>query len=983
MKMHCLFLAASVSLFIAGGAAAQERVVKGKVIDSVTKQPVPEAGVSVPGTNLTAITDQDGNFTLPAPVAGEVTLRIEGPTGYASTQVVLAAGADDARISLNPTSLATEEIVVIGRATGVRKSQAGISVAKVKSEDLIPVTAQTVDEAIEGKVVGANIQRNDGAPGGGVQVRLRGVSTINAESQPLYVVDGLIVSNVEIPSGLSFITKSTQGSNPSPKQDSVVNRVADLNPNDIENIDVLKGASAAAIYGSKASNGVIIITTKRGQPGPPRFDITQRVGVYVLQKELGKRVFTNQADVQDAFGPTGVALWRPGVIYNHDAELASQRSPSTETILSASGSTGGTQYFLSGTQRTDVGIIPNTGYEKQSLRVNLGRDFTTDWRVNLNTNLIHSITRRGVVNNDNSNASYYAVLPFTPNFIDLKAGPNGIFPPNPFISNLSNPLQTAALSKTDEGVWRFIVSGDTSYRLFGNETHQLSLLANAGADRFQQEDQLFFPPALYFEQTDPLPGASLFTNGTNLNLNGGVNLLHNYSPASSWFSATTSTGFQYESRELNIVRVLARNLTAGQQNVDAGTQIQTSQRREKVIDRGVYLQSDLLALEQRLALSGGLRGELSSANGDPNKVYLYPKVSAALRFFDPVPQVDLVKFRAAYGETGNQPLYGMRFTELATNANIDGNPALNVTGVLGNPNIKPERQHEVEAGFDLTLLGARANLEFTVYQRQISDLILLRAVAPSTGFTNEFFNGGVLRNRGIEIALDSTPFASSLVNWQSRVSFAKNVSKITSLPVPAFTTGGFGTSLGAFRIEQGASATQIVGNDGLKPDGTCCIVHQIGDAEPNFRMSFINRVSSHGFTLYVLLDWQNGSNILNLTRFFYDLAKNSPDYTTGGIARLNTFTNSARAYLESATFVKLREVNLSYDFPASATTGLWSAMRSVRLSVSARNLLTFTPYSSFDPEVSNFGNQPIFRNIEVAPYPASRSFWTSIDVGFQ
>jgi hypothetical protein len=281
------------------------------------------------------------------------------------------------------------------------------------------------------------------------------------------------------------------------------------------------------------------------------------------------------------------------------------------------------------------------------------------------------------------------------------------------------------------------------------------------------------------------------------------------------------------------------------------------------------------------------------------------------------------------------------------------------------------------------MLGGRANLELTVYQRQLTDLILLRGLAPSTGFTNEFFNGGVLRNRGIEVAVDVTPWASSLLTWQSRATFAKNVSRITSLPVPAFITGGFGTSLGAFRIEQGASATQFVGNDGLKPDGTCCVVRQIGDAEPSFRMSFINRLASHGFMLYFLVDWQQGSNVLNLTRFFYDLASNSPDFTTGGVARLNTFKTSARAYLESATFVKLREITLSYDLPTGVSTRVWNAMRRVRFSVSARNLLTFTPYSGFDPEVSNFGNQPIFRNIEVAPYPASRSFWTSIDASFQ
>lgn len=982
MKMHDFRFAASALLSIAGAVAAQERVIKGTVIDSVTKAAVSGATVSAEGTNLAASTGRDGSFTFPGSVAGDVTLRVEHP-GYTAVDVLLAAGADAARISLDPVSLTTEEIVVTGRASGVKRSQATISVAKVKSEDVAVVSSQTVDEALQGKVVGANIQRNDGAPGGGLQVKLRGVSTINGASEPLYVVDGMIVSNAEIPSGLSAVTRSNQGSNPSPKQDSVVNRIADLTPQDIESIEVLKGAAAAAIYGSKASNGVIVITTRHGQPGPPRYDVSQSVGIYTPERGLGTRTFGTLADAQAAFGPTAAQFWKAGVTYDHDAELTSQRSPSTETYVGVSGASGGTQYYLSGTQRTDVGIIPNTGYDKQALRLNLGRDFSEDWHVNFYSNLIRSNARRGIVNNDNANISYYAVLPFTPNFIDLKAAGNGVFPGNPFVSNLSNPLQTAALSKNDEVVWRVISSADTSYKLFGNDTQKLTLLANAGVDRFQQENTLFFPPELYFEQTDPLPGASLLSNATNLNLNGGVNLLHAWTPASADWSATTTAGFQYESRELGISRIVARNLTAGQQNVDAGTQIQVAAHREKVIDRGLYLQSDVLFLDRRLAVSGGLRGELSSANGNPDTPYLYPKLSAAYRFFDPAPHLDLLKLRAAYGETGNQPLYGQRFTALSSTGNINGNPGITVTGVEGDPNIRPERQREIEGGFDATLLDGKASLELTVYQKQISDLILQRAVAPSTGFTTQFFNGGVLRDRGIEIALDATPFASAALSWQSRVSFARNVSEITSLPVPAFNVGGFGTSLGAFRIQQGASATQIVGNDGLKPDGTCCLVNKIGDAEPDFRMSFVNRVSSHGFSLYFLLDWQKGSNVLNLTRFFYDLAANGADYTTAGVARLDLFKTSARAYLESATFLKLREVTLSYEVPGSASARLWSALRKVRVSLSARNLFTITPYSSFDPEVSNFGNQPIFRNIEVAPYPASRSFWTTVDASFQ
>src|SRR5712692_4776114 len=296
------------ALLVAGAASAQGRTVKGTVIDSATKQGLAGATVAVKGTSLSAITEQDGSFKLAPAPDGELILSVQA-NNYASSEVTLPAGNDEARVALSKS--AEEEIVVTGRASGTKRRNVAVSVAKVKSEDLSEVSAQTVDEVLQGKVAGANIQRNDGAPGGGVQVRLRGVSSINGQAEPLFVLDGMIVSNVAIPSGISAVTKSNGGSNPSLNQDSLVNRIADFQPEDIESIEVLKGAAAAAIYGSKASNGVIIITTKRGAAGPPKVDFTQRLGASYLAKEIGARTFTSAADVVSTFCPNLKATGLP------------------------------------------------------------------------------------------------------------------------------------------------------------------------------------------------------------------------------------------------------------------------------------------------------------------------------------------------------------------------------------------------------------------------------------------------------------------------------------------------------------------------------------------------------------------------------------------------------------------------------------------------------------------------------------------------
>ena len=966
------------AMLAAGSAAAQTRAVEGSVIDSATRLGIQGAAVSVRGTSLTAVTGTDGKFRLSGAPEGELALSVDAGD-YVHMDVSVPAGASSTTIALNPKSMG-EEIVVTGRASETKRKNVAVSVAKVKSEDLNEVAGETVDEALQGKVAGANIQRNDGAPGGGTQVRLRGVSSINGQAEPLFVVDGMIVSNVAVPSGISVVTKSRAGSNPSPNQDSLVNRIADFNAEDIDNIEVLKGAAAAAIYGSKASNGVIIINTKKGQAGPPRIDFTQRFGVSTLAKSLGARTFTNVDDAVTAFGETARQYFKPGVTYNHDEDLAGRRDLATESVLSISGGgEGGLRYFISGTAKNDPGIIENTGYQKQSVRLNIGKDLTDIWHVNVNSYLIHSVASRGISNNDNSNTSFYIVVPFIPNFYDLRPK-NGVYPVDPFISNGNNPLQTAALMKNDEGLWRVLSSVDSSLRLFRDDRQQLSLLFNGGVDRFQQENELLFPPSLFWANQDGLPGTALYGTTNNLNYNLGINLVHNWSPAD--YSATTSAGFQYESRDLNLVRVVGRNLVAGQPSLDAATTISVGQQRERVHDRGAYLQEEVLLLDRKMALTAALRGDTSSTDGNPNAIYLYPKASASYRFLSPLSNVDDLKLRAAYGETGNQPLYGQRFTGLSVSANVNGAPATGVTGIAGDPNIRPERAREIELGTDWLLFGGQAILEINGYQRTISDMLLQRSVAPSTGFTTQFFNGGVLRNRGIEVSIEATPVQLPGLRWQSLVGFAKNVSKITSLPVPAYNYLDFGTVYGVHRIEQGQSATQIVGNDGLKPDGTCCLIHKLGDSEPDFTMHFTNRVTWGNFTFFALIDWQAGSSVVNITRNLYDSGLNAVDQVPAGNKRLADNTFTARPYVESGTFVKLREVAVSYELPSSLLGAFGNFAKKVRFKASGRNLLTFTPYSGFDPEVSNFGSDPIDRNIDLAPFPPSRSFWTSVELSF-
>jgi TonB-linked SusC/RagA family outer membrane protein len=988
---------------------AQQREVRGQVT-SVTGEAIAGAIVTVKGTTISVLSREDGGFTIEVPT-GNVALVVAF-LGYRTTEVTVRADQNVAAIEMELDPLRLEELVVTGTATEISRLNLPITVATLDAEEIQSTPAQTIEKAIQGKVAGATIETNSGAPGGGVQTRLRGVSTINGLSEPLYVVDGVIVSNAAIPSNQNAVTNASTGSNPSLTQDATVNRIADLNPNEIETIEVLKGAAASAIYGQKASNGVVIITTKRGKPGRPRIRFSQSFGFFDLARKLGARSFETVDEAvsvfgdgaRDFFGPDG----RPLGTFDQEQLLSHRNDLSFQTYLSASGGTERTQYYASADWKNDEGIIDNTGFERQSLRLNLDQRVSPRVSLQFNTNLLHTVASRGLTNNDNAGTSFYMVFPFTPEFVDLQRdSETGLFPDNPF--ERSNPLQTAALMNNDEDVWRLIGGVGGTWEAIQGPSHNLRVLASFGADYFAQNNSLFFPPDLQFEREGGLPGTSLLSKSDNLNWNVGSNLVYSYVPGSGAWRATTSTGFLYEVRGLNISRIVSRNLSAGKENVNAGTIIQIAETNVEAKDLGYFLQQDLLTLNDRLLLSVGGRLDRSSNNGDGGKFYFYPKAAGSFRFPSETSWLNEFKLRAAWGQSGNLPLFGQKFTPLAVTFNVEQTPGLVLGDTLGATDIKPERQNEFELGFDASAWNGRAALEFTVYQKNISDLLLARELAPSSGFTAQQLNGGKLRTRGLEIALAATPIQNDQTSWLFRTTFFLDRNKVTSLPVPSFRAGGFGTALGAYQIEEGKSASQIVA---VISDGDSSFVAKVGDATPDFRMAFVNDITFGNFQFYTLFDWQQGGAVVNLTKLLYDFGQNTADFEadtqnvvnigpvcavelpdgscdpagadlSAGERRLLGFGVETRPFIESASYLKMREIAISYILPGTLMRSIFGPLfTSVRVTLSGRNLLVATGYSGMDPEVSNFGNQAIGRNIDVAPFPRSRSFWLIFDFNF-
>ena len=979
-----MFVAAGLALASALAGAQQQRTISGRVVGEGGNEPLAGATIQIVGSTAGGLTGEDGRYRIVAP-DGALQLSVRR-IGFKRRLVDVAADRNTVDVSLERDALKLEELVITGQGTAVARQNLANDVASVDAQALTKVQTTSFEGALQGKVPGANIQMNSGAPGGGGQVQIRGITSINGSSDPLWVVDGVIVSNDVLNPGTTAITRSS-GLQPV-NQDNGVNRIADLNLNDIDRIEVLKGASASSIYGARAANGVIVITTKKGVAGPPRFNITQRAGTFQQSRMLGSRVFTLDEALAEYTG-TGKLLgantdslrklFGDGTVHDNEETFFGESPLSYETSINSSGGGENTRYFGSLLHKYDGGIMPNTGARRQALRVNVSQTVGTKLTLDLRSAVMRSKDNRGLSNNDNSGTSPYVVFSKTPNFFDLRRR-DGTFPLNPF--ERSNPFQTMALSTIEEGVDRFIVGGTATYQLFSSQTQNAMFRVDGGADRLNQHDVAYSPPELQFEPADGLPGTTALTDGQVQNANLNASLTHTFTPTGGKLSATTAIGVQREVRNIEFANIVNRDLIAGQENINRGTTPLLQQNRQPTNVFAVFGQEELLLLNERLMLTGGVRAERNTNNGDVDKMYLFPKASASYRFSS-LGFLDELKIRSAWGRSGNQPLYNQKFTNL-TNTVYNGVNALRVAAGAGDPNIKPETQTEFEAGFDASMLSGRASLSMTVFDKRIKDLIIQPTFAPSSGYTNRFTNGASLQNRGLEGMLQLTPVRYAKGEWNSTVIYQKVVPEITKLDVPTFRQGGFALFLGQYQVEKGKSPTQIVGLVPTAENPNVSAAAIVGDATPDYQMSFNNEVSFGAFRVSGLVDWKRGGDVINLTTFLYDASHNSADWNTDGQARFALQGKDTRPYVNDGSFVKLREVSLSYRIPESFVQRIFSGgqLRTAAISFSGRNLLMKSDYPGVDPEVSNFGNQALNRNVDVAPFPPSRSFFLSLDLGF-
>ncbi len=951
---------------------AQNQTVKGRVTD-VAGNPLPGASIAVQKGRQGAVTNAEGRFEINVAPGSKLTINF---TGYKSATVT-ANPAEPVHVVLEDDIAKLDEVIVTGLATTVKRRNAANSVATISAKELAGAApAQTFDAALSGKITGANIVSNSGAPGGGLSIKLRGVSSIYGTIQPLFVIDGVIVSNRATSTGINVVTEAQGGTSATSGQDNAASRIADINPNDIENVEILKGASASAIYGSQASAGVVIITTKKGRSGKTTFHVGQDLGLVTARKLLGTKTEFTDAEITARGSAWNLATVRAalnaGKFFDYEKEVFGNNAFSRNTTFSMNGGNEKTTFHLATGLKKEEGIVRNTGYANANVRLNLNHKISDRVKLGFSSSYMNTNADRGLFGNENSgNTVGYGMIATLP-WIDLHPNADGVYP-NP--RDGANILQTIAHSENSEKVNRILTGANFEAIVQQSATSTTRLIGRGGLDYYHTKSLALFPALLHFETATG--GRNIRGNTYEMNTSWAGFLVNTFNPNQGNLSLTTTAGITHEAGEFDQLLNVASQLIGAETSQGQAGAVRVQQNRNSYRNDGLFFQEEL-AYKDFLNFTAGVRFDKSTNNGDYKKYNLYPKANASWNI-SKMGQwnstiVNDLKFRIAYGESSGFPTFNSRFTTLGATA-IGGRPGSIGSIVLGDPSIKSERQMELEGGVDVSLFAGKLNFEATVYNKLIKDLLVAADWYGSTGFVSRWVNGGELRNRGVELSLRATPLNTRNVRWNTTLNYWKNRSRVMKLNVPAFDQGdSFGASLGTIWIEEGKSATQLVIE---RATG----LEVLGDIEPRYQISWFNDVTFFkNFTFRAMLHYKNGSNNVNLTRYLRDgasrLNKDWGDLNDKGVPKGRARRQDLRLYTEDASYLRLREVAIYYKLPVRPRI-----VNDVTIGVSANNYFTWTKYSGYDPEVSNFGTT-FGTGIDVAPYASTKRLQFHLSVNF-
>ncbi len=797
-------------------------------------------------------------------------------------------------------------------------------------------------------------------------MRLRGVNSFISGSDPLYIVDGVIVDNES-----GQLADLGGRSNPQ-------NRLADLNPDDIEHIEIIRGAAAAALYGSRANNGVVQIFTKRGTSGKPRFTSTTRWGTSQLRAQQPFNFYP--------FDVNGLPITR----FNYQDDIF-HRAPSWEQDVTVEGGSDQTRYFISGNFANEDGIMRSTSSRRTGARVNLQQQLTPTLIANVTSNYINTNNEVQAFGEQNDYGIMGSLF-FAPTNVDFRPV-NGVYPLPPALG--TNPLLAIDRIRNPQSIERFIGSTKLTWTPITNLLFDYTIgLDNVGFTQNQ------FVPRNAVLGTAPLAtGRSQSVVENNRIVNQDALSSFTWRPMGP-FEMRTTAGLNYTSQRVRITSATANGLAPVGDLVSAGSIFSAAQSDVQLRTLGFYGQHEL-AFRDKLFLNAAVRWDASSTFAPSERWQAFPKFSASYVVIDNRPgALNNLRLRSALGWAGSQPGILNAYSQFVsfTQLPFAGRPGFVNDVTFGNPNLKNERAREWELGADVGFLGGRVSTEATYYNRLVSDLLFFRPLPTSTGFSRQFFPIGTMSNKGLELLLRTTNIDNPNLQWTSTMTYAHNKNLVESLNIQDFQSAGgypnriragepagvFYGSYAARNCQTGALLLDSLGryrrsNQTADMGATLAIREAlsggncndslnkvIGDPNPKWMGSFLNEFTlAKRVRVRALLDGVFGNKIMNLSTRAQNagIASNSKSYERellpyGDPRKLppgfNARTQGIFEYwIEDGTFVKLRELSASYTLDAPGVRRYFRD--GVDLTLSGRNLAVWTNYSGYDPEINLFG----------------------------
>jgi len=954
--MSCLL----VFIFFGFTAHAQsDYELKGNVVDDLGS-PIPGVTVQIENTNYGAITNFDGNYSLKANLdAGSYKLVFRS-LGLTTQEIILSLDSQAEVVNdivITADILGLDAVVVTGVGALTAKKQIGNTISTVEGLDIAQSGSLDITGGLSGKLAGIQVTQNSGDPAGGISVRLRSASTVNGSSDPLYIIDGVIVNN-----------KSTNVLNVT----SVVqNRLSDISPQDIDRIEVIKGAAAAAIYGSRASNGVVQIFTKKGKTGEPLITISSSVNFNSLRK---KRDF-NQEPFDWVSGDISILDKEAVTRYDYQ-DMVFENSTGTDNYVSISGGKENTNYFVSFSYLDNDGILKGTDFEREGGRIRINQKIN-DWAsASFGTYISTSNS------NDKPNGGYGSgvlqTILFTNNKINPAQDADGNYPNMTFYPNILEYIETFDFQQKNNRV-----ISDLQINLTPMEGLKLNYIL--GYDNAESIGSTYVPISTNTDVLGRAGNTSISTKQLNSDLNA------NYSKYfGDNIKSTTSVGFSWQSDETNLRSISGTGLALGVKTTNGAASISTNENRSERTFWGGFLQQTF-GFNNKLFLTGAIRLDGSSVFGKDERNQFYPKASmsylASEEDFWKESVEDIFssfKLRAAWGQAGNLTAIGP-FDRLSNYSaiSIDGSSGLIAPTALGNPDLKPERQTELEFGVDMALLNNKIGVELTYYKQDIEDLLLARTLSPSTGARSRIENIGTMTNKGFEVLITATPIQTIDFGWSITGTYSSNKNEVNNIEGEQFGIGNFGFSvakngnpLGVFyqgfyarnsdgsllltpsglpQREKGSidvNGSPVSERDGFGQPSGANLSKVIGDPNPDYIASLINEVNYKDFSFRIQFDAVQGVDVLSWDkRMFYRFGGGpaSASELVGNDVRGTGATKFgiAEAYIEDGSYIKLREISASYLLEKPL-----KGINSVRFTLTGRNLFSIDNFSSYDPEVN-------------------------------